>query len=118
MKWNYCPECGHRVYQHGPGGCQHTEVNEDGHVVRIANKDGQPNWTLKHPAVERENNNLFDCPIAAQLSGSEGPVWFPVPGDYRIEENENGGWSFEQPAIVRVPCDCTVTHPLLAGVAG
>ena len=28
MSWNFCPWCGHRVYQHGDKGCQHiTQVN-------------------------------------------------------------------------------------------
>lgn len=28
MTWNYCPECGHRVYQHDAGGCTHYDLED------------------------------------------------------------------------------------------
>jgi hypothetical protein len=26
MKWNFCPWCGHRIYQHSISGCTHTFI--------------------------------------------------------------------------------------------
>jgi hypothetical protein len=26
MTWNFCPHCGHRIYQHGEDGCLHVET--------------------------------------------------------------------------------------------
>jgi hypothetical protein len=25
MAWNFCPECGHRIYRHNADGCTHVE---------------------------------------------------------------------------------------------
>ena len=73
MQVNFCPECGHRVYQHDAKGCVHkTQVH---HLVRIE-PDG---FTVKHPLAEREQDKLFDCTVLAELTGLTG---FPHPGDY------------------------------------
>jgi hypothetical protein len=26
MSWNFCPWCGHRLYQHNDGGCLHVDI--------------------------------------------------------------------------------------------
>jgi hypothetical protein len=25
--WNFCPFCGHRLYQHGSEGCEHVDID-------------------------------------------------------------------------------------------
>lgn len=99
--WNFCPICGHRIYQHDSGGCSHVETT--GHIARIDLRDG---FILKHPAAERENDRLFDCPIHTQLTNMSG---LPQPGDYAIIFNDCGGWSFEPPEKARTPCSCIIT---------
>ena len=27
MTWNFCPFCGHRLYQHGSEGCEHVDID-------------------------------------------------------------------------------------------
>jgi hypothetical protein len=30
MMWIFCPWCGHRIYQHSEGGCQHVDLVDMG----------------------------------------------------------------------------------------
>jgi hypothetical protein len=43
MTWNFCPWCGHRLYQHDGEGCTHTDqVTRDCEVPDCAKKP----WTV------------------------------------------------------------------------
>jgi hypothetical protein len=104
MVWNFCPFCGHRIYQHGLHGCEHVDVNEHEHVVRLKD-DGT--FTLKHPIEERLNNSLFDCAVYAALYNMAN---LPGPGEYAVRETDECSWVFEAPEAPG-ECDCTVnTH--------
>lgn len=100
--WNYCPICGHRIYQHSNKGCRHIETT--GHIVRV----GDDGFILKHPVIERENDRLFDCPLHTQLMNMSS---LPKPGEYAIIFNDRGGFSFEAPDKARTPCDCLWRTP-------
>jgi hypothetical protein len=28
VKWNFCPWCSHRIYQHSQNGCEHVDVQQ------------------------------------------------------------------------------------------
>jgi hypothetical protein len=79
MNWNYCPNCGHRIYQHNDGdGCIHeTQIH---HIIRVHEAAG---FTIKHPLAEREQDKLMDCPVHQQILGSAPPSWIK-PGDYAL----------------------------------
>lgn len=97
---NYCPNCGHRMFQHGRKGCQHVETV--GHIVRVTSAG----WTLKHPVSERENDKLFDCIVNVRLSAIMARGG-PVLGEYAIVEKDDGSWSFKSPPEqARQQCDC------------
>ena len=38
--WNFCPYCGHRIFQHNGEGCTHTEMLES--YVHVVNEEGKP----------------------------------------------------------------------------
>lgn len=120
MDWNYCPACGHRIYQHtGPasyakkwdGGCTHVETT--GHVVKATENN---RWTLKHPVAERDSDNLFDCKVnkslIAGMTVNGGRIWLPL-GEHAIVENPDGSWSFEPADKARTKCGCTVPYSAL-----
>jgi len=102
MSNNYCPNCGHRSYQHARGKCQHIEMV--GHIIKITEDD----WKLKHPLAERENDKLFDCPIHDSISVPAGTfVTWPEPSEYFIEM-DRGVWVFGPPGAARQQCPCGV----------
>lgn len=107
MRWNYCPECSHRVYKHNAEGCEHVETT--GHVVKIS---GDETFTLKHSMSERENDRLFDCQIHTRLM-QVLPVMFLKAGEYAVVEDVDGELGFKPPDEARTPCDCEVKHAQL-----
>ena len=102
MRWNFCPNCGHRVYHHNERGCEHVETTA--HVVKV----DETGWTLKHPVAEREADKLFDCKIHGELTDLDEYLFPEQPGEYSIIENGNGGWSFEPAEKGRTQCECDV----------
>lgn len=105
MTWNFCPSCGHRIYQHDTYGCTHE--TQQHHIIRITD-DG---WTLKHPLAEREQDKLFDCKIHQEIQSYAS--YYDDVGDYAIIENSNGGWSFEPVDKATEKCDCSSTNATL-----
>jgi hypothetical protein len=107
MNWNYCPNCGHRIYQHNDGdGCIHeTQIH---HIIRVHEAAG---FTIKHPLAEREQDKLMDCPVHQQILGSAPPSWIK-PGDYALVYASDG-WAFESVDKATQMCDCHVTHAQL-----
>jgi hypothetical protein len=107
MKWNFCPYCGHRTYQHTTEGCTH--VTQTHHIAAITNN----NITIKHPLAEREEDRLFDCKVLAQITkiASEDSI---QPGTYAcIDEGhtgETGYWTFRPVSEANQICNCTSLH--------
>lgn len=44
-RWEYCPFCGHLIYQHDGNGCTHTEVQAD--PVWLQTPQGRE-WSATH----------------------------------------------------------------------
>lgn len=98
---NYCPNCGHRVYQHGKNGCEHVETV--GHIIRFM-PDG---WMLKHPRAEQDNDEILSCPVRMLLPPAlSTPV--PTSGEYALIDI-NGQITFGPPDSARAQCDCQTT---------
>jgi hypothetical protein len=50
MTWNFCPNCGHRIYMHGDNGCGHVDEYNDGEYHRIL-----CDCTRPHPLLVSEH---------------------------------------------------------------
>jgi hypothetical protein len=114
MDWNFCPVCGHRIYQHqGPatftgkwdGGCTHVETT--GHVLKVT-KTG---WTIKHPVSERDSDKLFECTVHQEISDTLTADRLK-PGEYAVVDSE-AGLGFADANQARTQCDCTVPYGAL-----
>jgi hypothetical protein len=117
MNWEFCPLCGHRIYQHsGPdhftgkwqGGCTHVETT--GHVVKF-NRDAT--FTLKHPMAERESDKLFECTVHQRISQIGLTEVFTL-GEFAVVETDDGTLSFVDSDKARTMCDCAVPYRDLA----
>jgi hypothetical protein len=101
-----CPACGRStLYLNGRGiieciygGCPRRTAVMDllsdpqvDHVVEFTS-DG---WTLKHPLLERADDDLFRCEAGRHLTAQLSPEM--PPGRYLMApEADNGGWTYTQ----------------------
>jgi hypothetical protein len=100
MIWNFCPGCGHRIYQHGSDGCQHVDQ-----IYHVASLVGD-STTVKHPAREREDDKLFECGVLAAICALPDR---PKPvGHYCVTQNGDGAWVFSPERQAYRQCTCTL----------
>jgi hypothetical protein len=99
-----CPACGRKdLYLTGRGvieciygGCPQPSAARDllanpqiDHIVEFT-ADG---WTLKHPLLERADDDLFRCEAGRHLTAQLSPEM--PPGRYTMApEDGNGGWEY------------------------
>ena len=86
---NFCPQCGHRNYQHGKGGCEHIEVAKPDVLDLI-----------------REDHIYTDygrcaCGYECQWEYADYLDHLVTVRDEQAEKK---------------PCECTRLHPLMVGV--
>ncbi len=65
------------------------------HIVRISESaDGDTEYTIKHPLLERLDGDLFDCPVLKSLLSPGGPYddpdYEPTLGEYRVTLGDDG----------------------------
>lgn len=62
MSWNFCPWCGHRVYQHCSTGCLHVE-----HPYRACADTACPDFNPSSHPHGHDVEEPCDCRVAHSL---------------------------------------------------
>ena len=86
---NFCPQCGHRNYQHGKDGCEHVDVSRPD-VLDLIRED-----------------HVFFCENRCSC-GFDCDHDYLNYIDHLVDYRER--WA------VKAPCECTRPHPLMVGV--
>lgn len=114
-----CPHCGAEELKRGFQGliqcgntlCEQqdavhrllTDPELNNHLVKVTTRNRVTSegpvplfdWTIRHPLVERLNDDLFVCEIGLYLSAVRDGGEILKGGLYRVFDGVNGGWYME-----------------------